>query len=68
MAAKPDSLPVHLWRIDEGADRRTADGHDPKPCMAASEENSAGVRRRIGRLELRVERIERRFDPVDTPH
>ncbi|WP_187274745.1 MULTISPECIES: hypothetical protein [unclassified Methylobacterium] len=32
------------------------------------EENLAGVHRRIDRLELRVERIERRLDLADTTH
>ncbi len=69
MAAEPDSLVlIYLRRIDEKVDRPIEDVHDLKSRMTALEENLAGVQRRIDRLELGVERIERRLDLVDTPH
>jgi hypothetical protein len=64
--SEPDNIVlVYLRRID---DRFIADSHDIKTRLAVVEENLAGVHRRIDRLELPVERIEKRLDLVDTFH
>ncbi|MCJ2038912.1 hypothetical protein MKK55_08085 [Methylobacterium sp. J-059] len=69
MTDQPDNLMlVYLRRIDEKVDRLSADMHDVKVRMSGIDENLAGVHRRIDRLELPVERIERRLDLADTTH
>ena len=67
MAEEPDNLVlVYLRRIDEKLDRLIDDVQDLKVRVTALEEGQAGINRRLDRLELRVERIERRLDMVDT--
>lgn len=69
MTAEPDNLVlVFLRRIDGKVDRLIDDVNDLKAWVSAVEENLAGVHRRIDRLELRVERIERRLDLADATH
>ena len=63
MVDEPDNLVLQmLRRIDTKLDRVIDDVHDLKVRMAAVEEGLAGVHRRMDRLEVRVERIERRLD------
>ena len=67
MAEEPDNLMlVFLRRIDEKLDRLIDDVQDLKVRVTAVEEGLVGVNRRLDRLEVRVERIERRLDLVDT--
>ena len=66
MADEPDSLVlVYLRRIDAKVDRLIDDVNDLKAGVSSVEENLAGVHRHIDRLEVRVERIERRLDLAD---
>ncbi|MEL6059390.1 MULTISPECIES: hypothetical protein [unclassified Methylobacterium] len=69
MTSQPDNLMlVYLRRIDGKVDRLGDDVRELKGRMAAVEENSAGVHRRIDRVELRIERIEHSLDLADAPH
>jgi archaellum component FlaC len=66
MAEAPDNIMlVLLRRIDERTDRMAQDLHDVKVRVTALEEGLAGVNRRLDRLELRVDRIERRLELSD---
>jgi hypothetical protein len=69
MADEPDNILLqYMRRFDEKLDRVIDEMLDVKVRMTAFEEGLAGVNRRLDRLELRVERIERRLDLVDQPH
>ncbi len=69
MTSQPDNLMlVYLRRIDEKVDRLSDNGRELRGRMVAVEENLAGVHRPIDRVELRIERIERRLDLADAPH
>jgi len=69
MTDEPDSLTlVLLRRIDGKLDRLTDDVQDLKVRMTHVEEGLAGVNRRLDRLEVRVDRIERRLELVDSPY
>ncbi len=69
MAEQPDNLVlVYLRRIDEKVDRVLDDVSDLKVRMTAVEEALVGVHRRIDRLEVRIERIEKRLDLAEAPH
>jgi hypothetical protein len=50
---------VHFKRVERGSMR------DLKVRATATEEAIAGVNRRLDRLEMRVERIEKRLDLVE---
>ena len=64
--AEPDNLVLQLLRrMDAKLDRVIDDVHDLKVRVSAVEEGLAGVHRRLDRLDVRVDRIERRFDLVD---
>ena len=52
-------------RLDEKLDRISDDVRDLKVRQTATEEAIAGVNRRLDRLEMRAERIEKRLDLVD---
>jgi predicted nucleic acid-binding Zn-ribbon protein len=52
-------------RLDEKLDRIADDVRDLKVRQTATEEAIAGVNRRLDRLEMRAERIEKRLDLVD---
>ncbi len=66
MADEPENLVlVMLRRIDAKIDRISDDLRDLKVCATATEEAIAGVNRRLDRLEIRVERIEKRLDLVE---
>ena len=65
MADDPDSLVLTpLRRMDSKLDRVIDDVQDLKVRMTAVEEGLAGVNRRLDRIEIRVERVERRLDLV----
>ena len=59
---------VLLRRMDAKIDRVLEDVHDLKVRMSSMEEGIAGIHRRLDRLDVRVDRIERRFDLVDAAH
>jgi archaellum component FlaC len=67
LADEPDNIVLtYLRRIDAKLDRVIDDVQDLKVRMTNVEEGLAGVNRRLDRLEVRVERIERRLDLVDS--
>jgi predicted nuclease with TOPRIM domain len=69
MADEPDSLVLNmLRRIDGKMDRVIDDVHDLKVRMSSVEEGLAGVNRRLDRMDLRVDRIERRLELTDATH
>ncbi len=69
MADEPDSLVLNmLRRIDGKMDRVIDDVHDLKVRMSSVEEGLAGVNRRLDRMDLRVDRIERRLELHDATH
>jgi hypothetical protein len=66
LADEPDSVaPVTLRRIDAKLDRISDDMRDLKVRATATEEAIAGVNRRLDRIEMCVERIEKRLDLVE---
>ncbi len=66
MADEPENLVLAmLLRIDAKIDRMADDLRDLKVRATATEEAIAGVNRRLDRLEMRVERIEKRLDLVE---
>ncbi len=69
MADHPDNtVQALLGRLDQRTERMAEDLHDLETRMTAVEEGLAGFNRQIGRLEQRVERIERRLELVDVQH
>ena len=52
-------------RLDEKLDRIADDVRDLKIRQTATEEALVGIHRRLDRLDLRVERIEKRLDLVE---
>jgi archaellum component FlaC len=69
MVDEPENLILSLLRrMDAKLDRVIDDVQDLKVRMTAVEEALVGVHRRLDRLEVRVERIERRLDLVDAAH
>lgn len=66
MPNEPENLTlVYLRRPDEKMDRIGDDLRDLNVRMPAVEKHVAGVQRRIDRLDMPVERIEKRLDLVD---
>jgi hypothetical protein len=69
MADEPDNLVLTLLRrMDQKLDRVIDDVHDLKVRMTSVEEGLAGIHRRLDRLEIRVDRIERRLELTEQPH
>ncbi len=67
MADEPDNMVlVMLRRIDEKVDRLIDDVQDLKVRVTAVDEGQAGIHRRLDRLEVPIERMERRLDLVAT--
>ncbi len=65
MAEEPDNIVlVMLRRMDAKLDRLVDDVQDLKVRVTSLEEGQAGIHRRLDRMELRIERIERRLDLV----
>ena len=58
-------MAVRFNRLDEKLDRLTDDVRDLKVRQTATEEALSGVNRRLDRIDLRVERIEKRLDLVE---
>jgi archaellum component FlaC len=57
-----------LRKIDQRTERMAEDLHDLKVRVTSVEEGMAGVNRRLDRLEIRVERIEKRLELSDATH
>ena len=69
MADEPDSIVLAILRkIDQRTERMAEDLYDLKTRMTSVEEGLAGVNRRLDRLEVRVERIEKRLELSDATH
>ncbi|PIT04565.1 hypothetical protein TSA1_30290 [Bradyrhizobium nitroreducens] len=69
MADEPDNIVLALLRkIDQRTERMADDLQDVKVRVTAMEEGLAGVNRRLDRLEIRVDRIERRLELTDVSH
>ena len=69
MANEPDNIVlVMLRKIDQRTERMADDLQDLKMRVTAVEEGLAGVNRRLDRLEVRVERIEKRLELTDATH
>ena len=69
MVDEPDNLILQYFRrFDAKLDRVVDEMLDVKVRLTAVGEGLAGVNRRLDRLEVRGERIERRLDLVDQPH
>ncbi|KRQ03575.1 hypothetical protein [Bradyrhizobium manausense] len=69
MTDEPDNIVLALLRkIDQRTERMADDLQDLKVPVTATEEGLAGVKRRLDRLEIRVDRIERRLELTDASH
>jgi archaellum component FlaC len=69
MAVEPDNLVLAMLRkIDQRTERMADDLQDPKSRMTSVEEGLAGVNRTLDRLEMRVDRIERRLELSEASH
>jgi archaellum component FlaC len=69
MADEPENIVlIMLRKIDQRTERMADDLQDLKLRMTAVEEGLAGVNRRLDRLEVRVERIEKRLELSDATH
>jgi archaellum component FlaC len=69
MTDEPDNVVLLLLRkIDQRTERMAEDLQDLKVRVTAVEEGLAGVNRRLDRLEVRVERIEKRLELSDATH
>jgi chromosome segregation ATPase len=67
MAEAPDNIVLaYLRRIDERVERLVDDMQDIKTRLTAAEEAIVGLNRRIDRIDLRLERIERRLELTPT--
>ena len=65
MSGEPDNIVlIYLRRLDEKVDRLLDEMRDVKGRLTGVEENLAAVHRRI---DLRIDRIERRLDLTDAP-
>jgi predicted nuclease with TOPRIM domain len=68
MADEPDNLTLLLLRrIDTNVAEMRDDIQDLKIRMTHVEEGLAGVNRRLDRLDVRVDRLERRLELADKP-
>ncbi len=69
MTSEPDNVVLLMLRkIDQRTERMAEDLQDLKVHVTAVEEGLAGVNRRLDRLEIRVERIEKRPELSDITH
>jgi archaellum component FlaC len=67
MSDGPDSLVLRFMRqVDAKLDRVIDDLGDIKVRVTNVEENLAALNRRVDRMDLRMERIERRLNLVET--
>jgi archaellum component FlaC len=67
MADEPDNI-AFLRKIDQRTERMAEDLHDLKVRVTSVGEGLAGVNRRLDRLEIRVERVEKRLELSDAAH
>lgn len=68
MSDAPDSLVLRFMRqVDAKLDRVIDDLADLKVRVTNVEENLVALNRRLDRMDLRVERIERRLELTETP-
>jgi predicted nuclease with TOPRIM domain len=58
-------IQTRLSRVEERIDRLIDDVQDLKVRATHVEEGLAGINRRLDRMDVRMERIERRLDLVD---
>lgn len=66
MPDEPENLILQMpRRIDQKVDRLIDDVGDLKVRLTSVEEGLAGVNRRLDRLEMRTDRIERRLELAD---
>lgn len=66
---EPDNVVlVYRRRIDAKVDRVSDDVRDIKFRVTNLEEGQAGIQRRLDRVDVRLERSERRLDLVELPH
>jgi archaellum component FlaC len=69
MADEPDNIVLApLRKIDQRTERMAEDLHDLKVRVTSVEEGLAGVNRRLDRLEIRFERVEKRLELSDAAH
>jgi hypothetical protein len=69
MMPEPDNVVLVYRRcIDAKVDRVIDDVRDIKFRVTNLEEGQAGIQRRMDRVDVRLERIERRLDLVELPH
>ncbi len=69
MTSEPDNVVLLMLRkIDQRTERMAEDLQDLKVHVTAVEEGLAGMNRRLDRLEIRVERIEKRPELSDITH
>ncbi len=62
MSEQPDNiLLVYLRRLDGKMDRLIEDGREVKQRLGYLEEQGASISRRVDRLDLRLDRVERRL-------
>jgi hypothetical protein len=67
VADEPENIVlVYLRRLDGKADRLLEDMRDLKMRMTAAAEAMVGLSRRMDRVEEWLDRIEKRFDLVET--
>jgi archaellum component FlaC len=58
-------MTVRFNRLEEKLDRIAEDVRDIKIRQTATEEAVAGIHRRLDRLDMRIERIEKRLELVE---
>ena len=63
-----DIVPEYLRHFDAKLDRVADDVRDLKVRNTGVEEGVAGVNRRLDRMEMRLDHIEKPFDLTDAPH
>jgi hypothetical protein len=69
MTDEPDNIVLALLcKIDQRTERMADDLQDLKVRVTGMEEGLVGVNRRLDRLEIRVDRIERRLELTDVSH
>lgn len=68
MADEPDNIVLALRKIDQRTEWMAEDLHDLTVRVTSVEEGLAGVNRRLDRLEIRFERVEKRLELSDAAH
>jgi hypothetical protein len=69
MADEPGNVVLLLLRkIDERTERMADDLKDLRTRVTSVEEGLSGVNRRLDRLEMPIDRIERRLELSDATH